>query len=257
MAAAVVATLVMMAGHRIHINLAGDLLALSHLPGLVARLNSAANAVSVLGVVFWFLWGARVAASFRHSTGDQRQRLKWRLGGAAVSVICACLLVAASTLVPSGGPNGIWGKVVGAVAAFGLAALPVAMGVGIFNYRLYDVNRLISRTLAYAIVTGLLIGVYLGVVTLATRVLPFTSPVGVAASTLVAVALFNPLRRRGQRLVDRRFNRAQFDVESTVSGLARRVRDRVDLEGVSTELIQAVQRSVEPSHVSLWLRRNE
>jgi hypothetical protein len=147
--------------------------------------------------------------------------------------------------------------VVGAVAAFGLAALPVAMGVGIFNYRLYDVNRLISRTLAYAIVTGLLIGVYLGVVTLATRVLPFTSPVGVAASTLVAVALFNPLRRRGQRLVDRRFNRAQFDVESTVSGLARRVRDRVDLEGVSTELIQAVQRSVEPSHVSLWLRRNE
>lgn len=225
--------------------------------GLLARLNKAGNAIFVLGVVFWFLWVGRLVASFRHSTGDRRQQLKWLLGGAAVSVICACLLAAASTLVPSSGHDGIWGRVLGALAAFGLAALPVAMGVGILKYRLYDVNRLISRTLAYAIVTGLLIGVYLGVVTLATRVLRFTSPVGVAASTLIAVALFNPLRRWVQRLVDRRFNRAQYDVETTVSSFARRVRDRVDLEGVSTELIQAVNRSVEPSQISLWLRREE
>jgi hypothetical protein len=125
---------------------------------------------------------------------------------------------------------------------------------GILKYRLYDVDRLISRTLSYAIVTGLLIGVYFGVVTLATRVLPFSSPLGVAASTLVAVALFNPLRRRVQRIVDRRFNRARYNAEATVSAFAHRVRDDVDLEVVSSEFVRAVQMSVEPAHVSLWLR---
>jgi hypothetical protein len=125
---------------------------------------------------------------------------------------------------------------------------------GILKYRLYDVDRLISRTLSYAIVTGLPIGVYFGVVTLATRVLPFSSPLGVAASTLVAGALFNPLRRRVQRIVDRRFNRARYNAEATVSAFAHRVRYDVDLEVVSSEFVRAVQMSVEPAHVSLWLR---
>jgi hypothetical protein len=111
--------------------------------------------------------------------------------------------------------------------------------------------------LSYAIVTGLLIGVYIGLVTLATRILPFSSPIGVAASTLAAVALFNPLRRRVQRLVDRRFNRAGYDAEAMVSTFARRVRDDIDLEVVSSEFVRAVQTSVEPSQVSLWLRPTE
>ena len=167
-------------------------------------------------------------------------------------VLVASLVL--SPTVPSGSSSGLWQVLVGSIAPLGIAALPIGMGIGILKYRLYDIDRLISRTLSYAIVTGLLIGVYVGLVTLATRVLPFSSPLGVAASTLAAVALFNPLRRRVQRLVDRRFNRARYDAEATIAAFARRVRDDVDLELVSSEFVRAVQTSVEPAHVSLWLR---
>ena len=95
--------------------------------------------------------------------------------------------------------------------------LAAAIGVGILRYRLYDIDRLISRTLSYALLTGLLVGVFAGLVLLTTRVLPFSSPVGVAASTLAAAGLFSPLRTRLQRLVDRRFNRARYDAEATVA----------------------------------------
>ena len=118
-------------------------------------------------------------------------------------------------------------------------------------------DRLISRTLSYAIVTGLVVGVYVGVVTLVTRVLGFSSPVAVAASTLAAVALFNPLRVRFQRVVDRRFNRAHYDAEATVSAFTARLRDAVDLETVRTELLEVVNRAVEPAHASVWIRRRE
>ena len=94
-----------------------------------------------------------------------------------------------------------------------------------------------------------------GVVTLVTRVLGFSSPVAVAASTLAAVALFNPLRVRVQRVVDRRFNRAHFDAEATVATFASRLRDAVDVETVRTELLEVVNRAVEPSHASVWIKR--
>jgi hypothetical protein len=108
--------------------------------------------------------------------------------------------------------------------------------VGILKYRLYDIDRIISRTLAYAIITGLLIGVYAGLVLLATRVLSFHTPVAVAASTLAAAALFNPLRRRVQRAVDRRFNRARYDADQTVALFAARLKDAVDLDAVRDDL---------------------
>jgi hypothetical protein len=115
------------------------------------------------------------------------------------------------------------GRIVRDVAFVALAALPAAIGVGILKYHLYDIDRLISRTLSYTLVTGVLIGVYAGVVTLATRVLPFSSPVGVAASTLAVAALFNPVRHRVQRAVDRRFNRARYDAEVIVAAFAARL----------------------------------
>jgi hypothetical protein len=126
--------------------------------------------------------------------------------------------------------------------------------VGILKYRLYDIDRLISRTISYALLTGLLAAVFVGIVVLATDVLPFSSPVGVAASTLAAAGLFNPLRKRVQHAVDRRFNRARYDAEATVAAFTMRLRDAVDLDTVRSELLHAVDRAVEPAHASVWLR---
>jgi hypothetical protein len=139
------------------------------------------------------------------------------------------------------------------IAWFGLAALPVSMGVGILRYRLYEIDRIISRTLAYAVVTALLVGVYAGLVLLSTHVLTLKSPVAVAASTLAAAALFNPLRRRVQRVVDRRFNRARYDAELTVAAFAARLKDAVDLDAVRGDLAALVHDTLEPAHVSVWL----
>ena len=129
------------------------------------------------------------------------------------------------------------------------------IGVGILKYRLYDIDRIISRTLAYAIVTGLLVGVYAGLVLLATRVLSFHTPVAVAAATLAAAALFNPLRRRVQQAVDRRFNRARYDADQTVAAFAARLKDAVDLDSVRDDLAGVVQQALEPAHVSVWVSR--
>ncbi len=141
----------------------------------------------------------------------------------------------------------------GALAWMGVAALPVSIGVAILKYRLYEIDRIISRTLAYTIVTGLLVGVYAGLVLLATGVFRFHGSVAVAAATLVAAALFSPLRRRVQHMVDRRFNRARYDADHTVTEFAARLQDTVDPDAVRAELAGAVHAALEPAHVSVWL----
>jgi hypothetical protein len=128
------------------------------------------------------------------------------------------------------------------------------MAVAILRYRLYDLDRLISRTVSYALLTALLAGAFIGVVVLTTDVLPLSSRVGVAASTLVAAALFNPLRTRVQRVVDRRFNRPRYDAQATVAAFTARLRDAVELDAVRGELLATVHEAVRPSHVSVWLR---
>jgi hypothetical protein len=187
--------------------------------------------------------------AYRRSRGELRQQLKWLMtgGGLCVAGVTFSLVFgsAASAVV----------RVVSVFGYFGVVAVPVSVGVGILKYRLFDVDRLISRTLSYALLTGALLLVFFGIVLLATRVLPFSSPVGVAASTLAAAALFNPLRRRLQRGVDRRFNRARYDAEAIVAGFSTQLRGAVDLEAVRDELLVAVDRAIEPTHASLWLRR--
>ena len=136
---------------------------------------------------------ARQVLSWRRAGGERRQQLKWLASGAAMTVFSILLGVLISSPVP----------------LVGLAALPAAIGVAILKYRLYDIDRLISRTLAYAIITGLLVGVYAGLVLLATQLLHVHTPVAVAASTLAAAGLFNPLRLRVQHMADRRYNRAR------------------------------------------------
>jgi hypothetical protein len=191
---------------------------------------------------FWLAAVARQALSWRRSTGERRQQLKWLASGAAV---CGVFGIWAITT-----DSAIW-----EVLILGFAALPLSIGIGILKYRLYDIDRIISRTLAYAIVTGLLVGVYAGLVLLATQALPFSlsTPVAVAGATLAAAALFNPLRRRVQRAVDRRFNRARYDADAAVAAFAARLQDAVDLNSVRDHLTGAVREALEPAHVSVWL----
>jgi hypothetical protein len=161
-----------------------------------------------------------------------------------------CLLV--GLLVPDGASPVEWA--LANVVPFGIIALPVCIGVAILKYRLYEIDRIISRTLAYAIVTGLLVGLYAGLVLLATEVLTLKSPVAVAVATLATAALFNPVRRGVQRIVDRRFNRARYDAERTVDAFAAGLQGAVDLDSVRDGLVGVVDRALEPAHVSVWVR---
>ena len=194
--------------------------------------------------VFWVLFVVRQVLSWRRATGERRAQLKWLMAGSTASVIG----LAAGFAFQSGVLNTV-------CLVVGLFSLPVSIIFAILKYRLYDIDRLISRTVSYTVVTGLLIGVYAGVVTFATRVLPVTSPVGIAASTLVAAALFNPLRHRVQRVVDRRFNRARYDADQTVAAFAGRLKDAVDLDSVRDDLASVVQQALEPAHTSIWVSR--
>jgi hypothetical protein len=203
----------------------------------------------LLGLSLAFI--VRQALSWRRATGERRQQLKWLASGAAVSIIC--LFLAASFSSSSSGNGPTLAGVLNTLAWMGVAALPICIGVAILKYRLYDIDRIISRTLAYAIVTGLLVGVYAGSVLLATQVLKFHSTVAVAASTLVAAALFNPVRRRVQHAVDRRFNRARYNAEQMVTAFAARLQDAVDPDAVRADLTGVVHTALEPTHVSVWL----
>ena len=135
------------------------------------------------------------------------------------------------------------------------ALVPIAIGFAIRRYRLYDIDRIVSRTVSYAVITAMLAGVYVGCVALLTGALPLSGEAGTAASVLVAVALFAPLRRRVQRQVDRRFNRARYDAEAIVGEFSGRMREQADLDAVRADLASAITRAVDPAHLSLWLRR--
>jgi hypothetical protein len=210
--------------------------------GTVASIGwAAAPLILVLSAAFV----VRQWAAWRHAVGERRQKLTWMMGGGAVSIVS--IIVVDNTNV-----NSHW-RIVNDVVGLGLTAIPLAIGIGILKYRLYDIDRLISRTLSYAIVTGLLVAVFVGIVALATDVLPFSSPVAVAASTLAAAALFNPLRGRVQLVVDRRFNRARYDAEATVAAFGTRLRDAVDVDTIRAELLGTVERSFEPTHATVWL----
>ena len=247
-----IATLVVAAATPIVIDSNGDQV-INHHGGVLATVNSLASLLGLVVGALWLAYLARLLDSYRRTQGDRRKQLKWLMGGGAIG-FGSLILLTSGVWGSSAGPANPLEAVAFYVCSLGIGALPAAFGVGILKYRLYDIDRIISRTLSYAIVSGLLVGVYVGLVTLASGVIPFSSPLGVAASTLVAVALFNPLRRRVQNLVDRRFNRARYDAETTVATFAQRVRDDVDLEEVSSEFVRTVQISLEPAHLSLWLR---
>jgi hypothetical protein len=198
-------------------------------------------------LVFCVLSVVRLVLGFRRSTGTEHQQWKWLLTGGGLGI------ASLGGALEWGSSSGTVGALAGA-GFLAVVALPISMGVAILRYRLYEIDRLVSRTLSYAILTGLLVAIYFGVVTLTTRALPLSSPVGVAASTLAAAALFNPLRGRIQRVVDHRFNRARYDAEAVVDAFTRTLRDAIELDTVSGGLAEVVDRAVRPAHVSLWIR---
>jgi hypothetical protein len=240
-----VATVGAMVRRPIRIDVNGGLAAMDHPGGWYGAVQ---GPFLLVAVAFWLCFVGRQVASWRRSSGERRQQLKWLMSGAVVALVSGFLALGTSSA------SGIW-QAVGGIGWFGFAALPIGIGVGILKYRLYEIDRLISRTLAYAVVTGMLVGVYAGLVLLATRVLTFSSPVAVAASTLAAAALFTPLRRRVQRAVDRRFNRARYDADQIVAAFAARLQDAVDLDTVCADLAGVVHDALEPAHVSVWIAR--
>jgi hypothetical protein len=248
--ATAVATADAIAAHPIRVDANGGLSALDTPAGWY---NLVQGSAIVVLIVLSLCFVGRQVLSWRHASSERRQQLKWLASGAAVTLVCGAV---SGSLTSSGIPLV---SVVGNYAWFGWAALPVSIGVAILKYRLYDIDRIISRTLAYAIVTGVLVGVYAGLVLLATQALPvaLSTPVAVACATLVAAALFNPLRRRVQRVVDRRFNRARYDAGKTVAAFAARLQDAVDLDAVQDDLAGVVRQALEPAHVSVWSSRRD
>jgi hypothetical protein len=183
---------------------------------------------------------------FRASRGVERQQLRWVAAGgaAALAGLLPTILVGL----------GIAPRVNDVVVYPAVLCVPVAVAVAVLRYRLWDLDRLVSRTVTYALVTGLLVLPYLLVVPAAGRLAAGTGSLGVAAATLAAAAAFSPLRRRVQELVDRRFNRRRYDAARTVEGFATRLRDQVDLDALRAELLTVADQTVQPTQAWLWLR---
>ena len=191
---------------------------------------------------------------FRRSTGIERAQLKW-LGFVGLGTIGTLTLMLFGTATSSSETST---RDLGWILFLvGVALIPVAIGIAILRYRLYDIDRLVSRTIAYGLVTGGLVAVYFGV-DLALSSLSSTVADGnalvVAASTLAAAAVFTPLRRRVQRAVDHRFDRAHYDAESTTMAFSSRLRNEVDLPTVTADLETTVRDAIAPTTLSLWLR---
>jgi hypothetical protein len=195
-----------------------------------------------------------LAFRYRRAQTAERAQLKWLVYAGALIVPAVLAEIPAERIV---GPGDAADNLQNAITSGAVALVPVAIGIAVLRYRLYDIDRVISRTLAYAIVSGLLAGIYAGLALLATGVLRLHSAVVVAAATLAVAALFSPLRRRVQRAVDRRFNRARYDAETTMAAFAARLKDAVDLDAVRDDLASVVQTVMEPAHMSMWTSQRD
>ncbi|HJY54755.1 MAG TPA: hypothetical protein VJ418_00015, partial [Streptosporangiaceae bacterium] len=212
--------------------------------GLIAVIFALALICAVLSV-------ASVFVRRRGASTERRKQLAWLGYVGVMTVGWAAVLSLVGPFLPSG--TSFIGTVIWSFLVLTpVAGIPLACVVAVLKYRLYEIDRLISRTVAYAIVTGLLVGVYAGLVLLTSPIVPSHSQVSVAVSTLVAAALFTPLRHRVQTVVDRRFNRARYDAELTVTAFAARLQDATDLDAVRADLAATVDRALEPTHLSLW-----
>jgi hypothetical protein len=235
--------------HHTQVDSAGQLFLLSGDDPAAGSWNAALTVIFLLVAVCLVASLAGQVASWRRSSGERRQQLKWLMAGTAA-------LVAGVAIDTVSGVGTVSGTTPIGTACFlaGFFAFLLCIGVAVLRYRLFDIDRIISRTLAYAILTGLLVGVYAGIVLLATEVVRLHSTVAVAVATLAAAALFNPVRRRVQKMVNRRFNRARYDADRIIAAFAARLQDAVDLDAVRADLASSVQQALEPAHISVWIQ---
>jgi hypothetical protein len=182
---------------------------------------------------------------FRRASPVERQQFKWLL--LAVALFGLVYAGLAMTQNPAG-------SFLDLLFAFSVGAIPVAVAIGVLRYRLYEIDRIISRTVGYVLVVGSLAIVWVITVTLLTSVLPAESPLAVAASTLAVAALFNPLRRRIQDLVDKRFNRSRYDAQRVIDLLTASMRDEIDPDSVRERWLGAVVSTMQPASVAAWVK---
>jgi hypothetical protein len=215
------------------------------------------NAYVPVQVLMLVLIGVAVASLVvrrLYATGVVRQQTKWFTYASAVAASGAILQYIISEPLEL-----VWlGEVAYALVLIGLVCIPIAMGVAITRYRLYDIDIIINRTLVYGSLTAMLVALYfVGIVVLQRVFVLLTSEkstLAVVASTLLIAALFNPLRRRIQSFIDRRFYRRKYDAAKTLQGFSAQLRDETDLDALSDDLVGVVRETMQPAHVSLWLR---
>jgi peptidoglycan/LPS O-acetylase OafA/YrhL len=190
--------------------------------------------------------GASLVIRFRRARGEERQQLRW--------VASAAVVAAAGIPVAMAGISIDSAAVVGVAVLSSATVLCLAIGAAILRYRLYDLDRIVSRTVAYGLLTVLLGLAYAGVVLSLGRLVGRDSSLVVAAATLAVAAVFQPARRRVQAAVERRFNRRRHDAARIIEGFAARLRDQVDLDTLAAEVLAAADQTMQPTRASLWLR---
>jgi hypothetical protein len=226
-------------------------LAQSEWSQLAASVNAAVQLLQLPMVIGTL---ALVVVRFRASSGVERQQLKW-FGWAAVIVGTMLGLGIVTALLGAEISDGIWNAALGA-----LVLLPIAASVAILRYRLWDIDRIVSRTISYGVVTVILAAAFVAVVLAVQTILADVTQAGslaVVASTLVVFGLFQPVRRRVQTAVDRQFDRAGVDADHSVAELVDRLRDAVALDAIQADVLATVDRTLRPTGATLWLRRHE
>ncbi|MBA3350687.1 MAG: hypothetical protein H0T12_09060 [Actinobacteria bacterium] len=196
-------------------------------------------------------------ARFRRSRGQDRLQLKWLAAGAGATASLYFITVVPSLLLDLGSGEPLWLRVLSQISVYSFVLIPVAIGMAILKHRLYDIDVIINRTLVYGALTAALTLAYVLAVTILQALLrPFAgkSQLAVAGSTLAVATLFRPARARIQTFIDRRFYRRKYDAGRTLEAFSARLRDEIDLDALTGELVGLVGDVMQPSHASLWLR---
>ena len=216
----------------------------------------------LVGVAMMVASAASLVVRYRRAQGPERQQIKWLAAAAAgVAAVYAVVVPLGAYVDPTSQHTPAWLSAAQSVSLLSFGLMPVAIVIAVLRYRLYEIDVIIRRTLVYAALVAVLAALYLGGVTLVGGLLRTVTggsgAIGVTISTLAVAAAFQPLRARIQRAVDHRFYRSRYDAALTLDRFSGRLRERVDIDAVSGEVVDVVRHTLQPAHVSLWLRTPE